>query len=60
MKHKIVVVATNMGIDQLWKEVERSIMFKFFVITLQCDFFIMKKKSDVNFVGVKNCFSKWK
>jgi hypothetical protein len=49
-----------MGIDQLWKEVERSIMFKFFVITLQCDFFIMKKKSDVNFVGVKNCFSKWK
>ncbi len=60
MKHTRVVVATNLGTDQMWKEVDKSVMFEFFMITLQCDLFTMKKNSDVVFECIENGFSKWK
>jgi hypothetical protein len=33
---------------------------EFFVITLQCNLFTMKKISDIVFECVENCFPKWK
>jgi hypothetical protein len=54
-------MATNLGIDQMWKEVEKSIMFKYFVITFQCGLFTMTNFLDVVFERIENCFSKlWK
>jgi hypothetical protein len=61
MERTKVVVATNLGANQMWKEVKRSIMFEFFVITFQCGLFTMTNFSDVIFECVGNCFSKlWK
>jgi hypothetical protein len=37
------MVATNLGTNEMWKEEERLVMFKFLVITLQWDMFTMKK-----------------
>jgi hypothetical protein len=60
MKHTKVVVVTNLGINQMWKEIEKSVMFEFFMITLQCDLFTMKKISNSVFKCIKKCFPKWK
>jgi hypothetical protein len=61
MERTEVVVATNLGANQMWKEVKRSIMFEFFVITFQCNLFTMTNVLDIIFECVEICFSKlWK
>jgi hypothetical protein len=52
---------SKLGHKPKWKEVERLVMFEFFIITLQYNLFTMTNFSDVLFECIDNCFSKlWK
>ncbi len=54
MKRTRVMVVTNLGIDQMWETIERSITFKFFMITLQCGLFTMTIFLDIIFKCIDN------